>query len=115
MFQSGDFEDIHPTTSLEDSQKNIEFTIPASSTDYLLLSETLLSVHIKITKSIESGLDGMNTSICSNHMLHVLFRDIMMSLNDVHIEGGGQSCAFKAAIEDSCFQIVIGIRHFQPK
>ena len=101
--ESGVFEDIHPTTSLQDSQGNIDFTIAASSTDYLLLSETLLSVHIKITKSNGSRLESAKTPICSNHMLHALFRDISLSLNDVHIEGGGQNYAFKAAIEDTCF------------
>jgi hypothetical protein len=97
VIESAYFEDIYPTSSLDESNSVIEFVIPGSNVDYLDLNDTLLSVQLKVLK-----MDGTNIKEeyeAANFFLHALFKDVSLYLNDVLIEGGTTLYPYKAAID----------------
>jgi hypothetical protein len=99
VVEAGFFEDIHPRTSLDDSNV-IEFYIPASNVDYLDLNDTLLTLQLKIVKSDGTSLiDTDQKPVPSNFFMHSLFSNISVSMNDTIIEGGSSLYPYKAGIE----------------
>ena len=98
VIEAGYFEDIHPQTSMDDSN-NIEFFVPASNVDYLDLNDTLLSLQVKIVKADGTALTDKDKPVPSNYFMHSLFSDVTLILNDTTIEGGSQLYPYKAVIE----------------
>ena len=98
VIEAGYFEDIHPQTSMDDSN-NIAFFVPASNVDYLNLNDTLLSLQVKIVKADGTALTDKDKPVPSNYFMHSLFSDVTLILNDTTIEGGSQLYPYKAVIE----------------
>ena len=101
--ESAHFQDVHPTTALDNTTSVIEFNIQASNVEYLDLNDTLLSLRAKVVKG-----DGTNMKttdplqpVPSNYFLNALFSDVSLSLNDVQIEGGNSMYPYKATIENA--------------
>ena len=93
--------DIHPKASLN-KNSNIEYDISGDTSDYLDLNDTILSLTRKITTHDGNAPSGGNyAGLCiTNHLLHALFKDVKVYLNDVQIEGGNNLYPFKAAIQN---------------
>jgi hypothetical protein len=99
VVEAGFFEDIHPRTSLDDSNV-IEFYIPASNVDYLDLNDTLLTLQLKIVKKDGTSIGANDQKpVPSHYFMHSLFSNISVSMNDTIIEGGSSLYPYKAAIE----------------
>ena len=99
VVESGYFEDIHPTTSL-DNVSVLEFVIPSSNVDYLDLNDTLLTLKLKIVKKDGSAFKDTDIKpVPENFFLYSLFSDVSLQLNDIQIDGGSSIYPFKASIE----------------
>ena len=103
VVESAIFQDIYPSTALDNTTKIIEFQINGSKTEYLDLNDTLLSLKVKVVKG-----DGTNIKtadavkpIPSNFFMNALFSDVRLSLNNIQIEGGDSLYAYKATIESA--------------
>ena len=103
VVESAIFQDIYPSTALDNTTKIIEFQINGSKTEYLDLNDTLLSLKVKVVKG-----DGTNIKtadavkpIPSNFFLNALFSDVSLSLNNIQVEGGDSLYAYKATIESA--------------
>ena len=94
--------DIHPTASIDGSSNSIEFLISGATTNYLDLNDTVLGLSCKVTTSKveafeEAAIKGHSVV---NYLLHALFTDVKVYLNDVLIEGGDGLYPFKAVIQN---------------
>ena len=92
--------DIHPTSSIDKSNV-IEFNISGSTTEYLDLNDTLLSLTCKVTDN-QNNVPGaaLYANIqATNYLMHALFTDVKVFLNDTQIEGGGNLYPYKAVLQ----------------
>ena len=94
------FVTIYPDTALSQDESMINFTINGSGNEYLDLNDTLLTVRMKYIQS-----NKMNYTIDLpfrpvNFLMNSLFKDIKLTMNNKHIEGGSDYYPFKATIED---------------
>ena len=101
VVQSAMWCDIHPTTSL-DKSANIEFHIKGSTDEYLDLNDTILCLNARCsTKDGKKPIDSTKTNITTtNYLMHALFDDVIVKLNDVKIEGGSRLYAYKAIMQN---------------
>ena len=93
------FETIYPKDSISNTNV-IEFQINGSENEYLDLNDTLLCVKIKVTKEDGSNLAADADVTPSNYLLHTLFKEAMLSLNNVKIEDSNDKYTIKALIEN---------------
>lgn len=100
VVDNGAFEEIFPINTITGkSAADIEFNIIGSNTDYLDLNDTLLFVSIKVLKEDETALVAADKCVPSDYLFHLLFKDIILSMNNEKIEGGNNHYAHKALIE----------------
>ena len=99
VVDSGSFEDIFPINSISNNNTDIEFLISGSSTEYLDLNDSLLSIQLKVTDKDKKELVAASDVAASNYMFHTLFSDVILSLNGVKIEGGNGKYTQKAILE----------------
>jgi hypothetical protein len=93
--------DIHPTSSIDKSNV-IEFLISGSTTDYLDLNDTILCLTCKVTDSQNNVPEAAlyaNIQVV-NYLMHALFLDVKVFLNDVQIEGGGNLYPYKSVLQN---------------
>ena len=93
------FETIYPKDSISNTNV-IEFQINGSESEYLDLNDTLLCVKIKVIKEDGSNISADTEVIPSNYLLHTLFKEAMLSLNNVKIEDANDKYTVKALIEN---------------
>lgn len=94
------FEEIFPLNTITGSSPaDIEFNIVGSDMDYLDLNDTLLYISVKVAKKDGTDLIADADVTPSNYMLHTLFKDVILSLNTIKIEGGNSVYTHKALIE----------------
>jgi hypothetical protein len=102
VVESGLFCDIHPTSSI-DKSNTIEFLINGSEADYLDLNDTLLHLQCKVTDEngdpLATGATPPNVYLC-DYFMNAMFSDVILSLNNVVVEGGNQLYSYKATLED---------------
>ncbi|RWS04209.1 uncharacterized protein B4U79_11400 [Dinothrombium tinctorium] len=93
----------HRPTSTLNATSFIEFDIPTSFDEYILLSETYLymKVRIHLKKSGSEKITGADWSsvIPANYFLHSLFKVVELSYNGKEITRAPQSYAYRAYIE----------------
>lgn len=100
VVENAAFEEVFPLNTITGkSASDIEFSIIGSNTDYLDLNDTLLFVGIKVAKADSTDLVATDDCVPSDYLFHLLFRDIVLSLNNEKIEGGNNHYAHKALIE----------------
>lgn len=91
-----------PVSSLND-ESPIQFTIPGSSSDYLDLSHTLLSIRAKIepTKEVkpEELAADANAFAPVNNLLHSLFQQVDVSLNNKPVSSSSNNYPYRAYVE----------------
>ena len=99
VVNSGFFVDFQPSAGLDPKTTSIEFDIKGSETDYLDLNDSILYIRFKVTNSDGTAIDDNSAVKPTNYMLNAMFTDVVLSLNGVVIEGGGQMYPYKATIE----------------
>ena len=114
VVDSAIFTNIHPTTSLIENIKNIEFVINGSQSEYLDLNDSLLYLQLKITTKDKKNIPATSAIVTSNFLMNALFKDVTLSLNDTVVEGGNQLYAYKSTIED-IFNFNASAKKFQLK
>ena len=91
------FCDINPITGTDDN--TIEFVINGSQNEYIDLNDTLLYLKLNVINSDGSKLDACSSLAPTNYMMNALFSDVVLSMNNVIVEGGNPHYPSKATIE----------------
>ncbi len=100
VVESSNFEEIFPLNTITgDDCPDIEFNIIGSNTDYLDLNDSLLFVEIKVKDKDGAALVDASDVVPVNFLLHALFKDVILTMNNEVIEGGNGVYAQKAMIE----------------
>ena len=105
VVESAAFQDLHPSSALDDNSPKIDFLINGSNTDYLDLNDTLLSITCKVfnsdgTKIPANAVAGAVHPVPANYFMNALFKTITVKLNGNLIEGGDEYYAYKATIDN---------------
>ena len=90
--------DYHPVSTLTDNCPN-EFNIPGAGEDYIDLTNTFLHLSVKITAA-----DGANIADAAaigpvNLLMHSLFSQVDVALNDKLISSSTNTYAYRAYLE----------------
>ena len=99
VIEYGAFEDVYPMNTISDTRNDLEFFINGSQTEYLDLNDTMLYVQIKVVDKSSKALVETSDAVPSNYLLHTLFKDVILSFNNIKIEGGNGTYIQKALIE----------------
>ena len=101
--ESAIFQDVHPVTAIDSTTTVIDFKINGSTTEYLDLNDTLLSMRVQVCRGdggVFTKADATRPIPC-NYFMNALFSDVSLTLNDIQIEGGGSIYPYKATIESA--------------
>jgi len=92
---SGAWVDYHSISNPTTTRNPIEFVIPATQDEYIDLNDTKLYLQLSVKTTPA-------TTSCApvNCLLSSLYQDVMLSLNDVMVQGGSQLYAYKSMIEN---------------
>ena len=96
--ESGMYVEYHPISSLT-SGAPIEFDVSSSGDDYMDLTNSLLHVRVKITKSDGSNIAANETVGPINNFLHSLFSQVDVTLNGTLITSSTNTYAYRAYLE----------------
>lgn len=100
VVENGAFETIFPTTTIhKKGECDVEFNIVGSNTEYLDLNDTLLFVEINVVDSKGNDLELNADVVPTNYLFHSLFKDAVLYLNGVKIEGGNTIYHHKSLLE----------------
>jgi hypothetical protein len=100
VVDTASFEDIFPVNNISGNNSvDIEFNINGSNSEYFDLNDTLLFVKLKVTKADGKDLVEADDVRGTQYMFHTLFKDAILSFNNVIVEGGNNMYAPKAIIE----------------
>jgi hypothetical protein len=94
----GDWVHYKPIGSLNDHGP-LEFVVPGSGEDYIDLPQTLLQLHVKITKADGTTLGTDKVVGPVNNWMHSLFAQIDIFLNQKLISPPAHTYAYRAYIE----------------
>ena len=99
VIEYGTFEEVFPTNSISEMKNDLEFTISGSQTEYLDLNDTLLYVQLQVLDKHRKELDEKSDVIPTNYLFYAMFKDVVLSLNNIKVEGGNDHYIQKAMIE----------------
>jgi len=94
----GNYVDYHPITNVTDGSP-IEFDIPASGTDYIDLSKSMLYVKAKVVQQNGHNLPPNTPVAPVNLWLHSLFNQVDISLNGTTVTTANDTYAYRAYLE----------------
>ena len=98
--ESSSFQTIYPVTSISGTnQSDLEFVIHASDNDYLDLSETIITVSLRVLKGDGTAFDKPVDISLDNYIFDTLFADVVLFLNNTLVEGSSNMYCHKAQIE----------------
>ena len=101
VIESSTFEEIYPKDSITGyTSTQIEFNIIGSDNDYLDLNDTLLVVKMKTVKHDGTDIATESDITPSNFMLHTLFKEATLTLNNVKVEDTNDTYMQKSVIEN---------------
>ena len=88
VMQKGQWVDVYPSNTVI-SGNPIEFFISGSADDYIDLSQTMLVIRCKASKSNgTTALGAGNNFAPINNFMHSIFSDVSLTVGDKQIEGG---------------------------
>ena len=94
------FEEIYPKDTIAGyTSSQIEFNVIGSDSDYLDLNDTLLVVKLKVVQYDGKDITTEVNMVPSNFLMHALFKDVTISLNNVKVEDTNDMYTQKAFIE----------------
>ena len=99
--ESGAFVEYNPISSLSDNSCPIEFCVSGSGTDYIDLANTQLLIKCKITKANGNNLVPADDHVAPiNNLLHSLFSEVDVKLNDTLVSTTNNTYAYRAYLEN---------------
>jgi hypothetical protein len=103
-FEEGIWDTIEPHPNYRENS-TLRFDIPSTSTQYIDMPQTEL--HLKITlqqKKIGGTFEGLKSDSKKlsvvNNLLHSLFKQVQVSLNNENVENSNDSYAYRAYMEN---------------
>ena len=97
---SGIFVDVHTKSVLDDDSSPIIFEINGSDSLYMDLNDTFLSLKVRVLgKDGKTLTDSDVKPFPSNWFMNALFEDVILTMNDIQVEGGNRGYPYKATIE----------------
>ena len=96
--ESASYVEYNPISSLSDGSP-IEIVISGSGQDYIDLGSTQLYVKLEICKADSTAIDGNSQVGPINLLLHSLFSEVEVKLNDVLITSTNNTYAYRAYLE----------------
>jgi len=96
--ESGSFVEYNPIAALSDNTA-IEFAISGSGQDYCDLASSQLFVRVEITKANGAALDATSQVGPVNLLLHSLFADVDIKLNEISITNSNNTYPYRAYLE----------------
>jgi len=98
VIEKGQFVEFHPLSSVKDGGP-IEFSISGSGEEYVDLSASYLHAKVKVLKSDGAVLDNSDSIAPINLLLHSLFSQVDVSLNERNISSASNTYPYRAYIE----------------
>ena len=97
--ESGSYAEYHPISALTESSSPIEFVVGGSN-DYIDLSNTILKIKCKITQADGTATDHTQHHVGPiNNLLHSLFSEVEVRLNDVMVSSNDSTYSQRAYME----------------
>lgn len=93
-------QEFRPISSLDSYDSPIEYSVPASGSEYLDLSQTRLRVRVKILTAKGEALKTTDDVAPVNNFLHSLFSNVQVSLNNKSITSQGVNYGYRAILEN---------------
>ncbi|XP_015591673.1 uncharacterized protein F54H12.2-like [Cephus cinctus] len=88
----------NPISSLTDDSP-IEFVVPGNGDKYLDLAHTMLSLHVQLRSKDTSLADALSKAAPVNNLLHLLFNQVDVFLNQKLVSPPNNAYAYRAYIE----------------
>ena len=95
--ESSGYLEYNPVSSLNDGTP-VEFFVNGSG-DYIDLANSLIHVKVKITKADGTNIDGADNVGPANLLLHTMFSEVDVKLNDVMISSTNNTYPYRSYIE----------------
>ena len=95
----------HRSTSTLQDTSFLEFYITSSKDEYIMLNESPLHLSLKISLASESKdikvskLDFTKNTVPANYLLHSIFKQVNLTINDKQISRDPQTYAYRSYIE----------------
>jgi hypothetical protein len=97
--ESSFYAEYKPIVNIQDSNSKIDFRIVGNSNQYIDLNDSFLYVKVKVTDSTGADLySGVDVG-CANLLLHSLFSQCDVSLNDTIVSTSNNCHMYKAYLE----------------
>jgi len=96
--ESGGWVEYNPISSIADGVP-IEFVIGGSGQDYIDLANTQLFVRAEIVRDNNQAIDNAQHVAPINHLLHSMFSEVDLKLNDTLISSTNNTYAYRAYLE----------------
>ena len=96
--ESGGWAEYNPISSLSDSVP-IEFAISGSGNDYMDLANSHIFVRAKITQADGTNIDNTHHVAPVNLLLHSLFSEVDLKINDTLVSSTNNTYAYRSYIE----------------
>jgi hypothetical protein len=97
--ESSFYAEYKPIVNIQGSNSKIDFRIVGNSNQYIDLNDNFLSVKIKVVDATGSDLPSGADVGCTNLLLHSMFSQCDVSLNDALISTSNNCYMYKAYLE----------------
>ena len=94
--ESSSYVKVYPLNNVKGNTAPIEFNVQGSAEDYIDLDETKLCLKVRVKKTDGTSLAATDNVFPTNNLLHSLFSDVSLHLNETQIEGGNHMYPYKA-------------------
>jgi hypothetical protein len=96
----GYWDAVPPVSSVKDNNGPIEFVVRASGDDFMDLSQTLLSISIRIVNGDKTALTQNSRVYPINNTIHSIFSQVEAVMNGTYISTSSPNYPYRAYIED---------------
>lgn len=97
--ESSSYGEFCPLASLADNNAPLDFTINGSGQDYVDLGNTQIYVRVQITKGDGTLIDANSHVSPINLLLHSMFSEVELKLNDVIVSSCNGTYPYRAMLE----------------
>lgn len=94
--------DVHPTNTITTTDGPIEFSVLGSSEEFIDVNSIMLQVRVSITTADGRNLRPTDVIAPVNNIMHSLFSDVILTINNEVVEGGSHQYGYKALLTNLC-------------